>query len=114
MTKRINYGQYSNGNVCSCKNHCGVGHMSPEDRAAAYARMRDRMRSLMSQEQREFLESWENAHGKVVWELVDIGLKSSGEFGASKGDPVLVPKMVGSFPLRLTERRPPARAWADD
>lgn len=66
---RYNYSQPSNGMICLCGGHHGVGDLSPDQRAARYARMRDMLPDFIQPHMREYLKSWEKIHGIARWEL---------------------------------------------
>ena len=66
-TGEMNFGQISNGKICSCGGHHGVGEWGAEKRAAIYRRLRDKTPRIMTYAQKDFLATWERAHGHVVW-----------------------------------------------
>ena len=63
----FNFGAESNNKVCSCGKHHGCGDWTPERRAASMKFMSYRMPSLMNDDQRAYLATWEKAHGIVLW-----------------------------------------------
>jgi hypothetical protein len=71
-----NFGYESNGKTCSCGRHHGIGEITPEQRAARAARMRDTLPECMPQSQRDYLENWEFHHGKARYRMVQNGIKS--------------------------------------
>lgn len=74
-----NFGQTSNGRVCSCGRHHGLGQWSPGQRAATYARQRDRLPNYFTPMQQQYLASFEYYHGPVKYELRETH-KSSGTY----------------------------------
>ena len=96
--RNVNFGQIGNEQLCSCGKHRGVGLWSPEARAASYAWTRAKLRSLFNDDQREFLTSWEEAHGKVIPSLEPA--KSSQVFGDAAPKQKFTPTTTA-----------PARSW---
>lgn len=64
----FNYGQMSNGHICTCGDHHGVGQWTPEKRAEVYARMRDKLPAFFAPHMAQYLGSWGKNHGHVNWE----------------------------------------------
>lgn len=80
MNSAFNFGVMHNGMVCDCGLHKGVGDLHAGNRAARYARMRDRTPSMLTEQNIQYLESWEQHHGAVVYEMQQSTYK------AEKGD----------------------------
>lgn len=61
----LNFDQTSNGQVCSCGRHHGVGQWAPEQRAENYSKMRSRLPDLYRTRAHmsDYLRSWEHYHG---------------------------------------------------
>ncbi len=74
--KQFNFGYEGNGLHCEKGCHHGIGDISPHERAARAARMRDTMPSLMPEDMKAFLVSWEKAHGAVHYRMDVIGTYS--------------------------------------
>lgn len=72
---RENFTQVSNGMVCDCGKHHGVGEWSPQKRAAVYARQRDQLPDYYFPHQKAYVESWESEHGKIEYILEWTELK---------------------------------------
>lgn len=70
----FNFKQQSNGLVCTCKRHHGVGEWSPQRRVAVYKRMVREMPSVAKPHMFEFVEDWENYHGRIYYAngVVDV------------------------------------------
>lgn len=88
--KEFNFSQPSNGEVCSCGMHHGVGMWGPGKRAAVYRRMVDRLPEYAGEHMRRYLTSFEAMHGPVLYVMEQDGV-SSGEF-TPKGTPVMAPR----------------------
>lgn len=71
----LNFGVCHNGMTCNCGAHKGCGELHEGDRAARYARMRDRTPSIMTTQNKKYLETWEQAHGKVTYYFTDHDVK---------------------------------------
>lgn len=63
----MNYDQVSNGQVCTCGKHHGVGSWSPHDRAKRYARMKAKLPAYFAPHMQQYLASWICEHGNVDW-----------------------------------------------
>jgi len=93
----LSFGYQPNDKTCSCGKHYGIGNISPYERAARAARMRDTMPSLMPQEMREYLFDFEKKHGKVRYAMTEYGV-SEGYFNkTSKGQPLRCPVFAGDY-----------------
>lgn len=89
-----NFGLESNGKICSCGAHHGVGEWSPERRAAVAKRMQDRMPGIMSSEQKTYLKDWESKHGPVAYRMGVVG-KNGGDFDKNaKGRDIIGPVYI--------------------
>lgn len=91
----MNFGYHGNGLACTCGRHEGVGDWSAERRAAVYARQREKLTSLMQPHMWEFLESWEQTHGAVQYEMQQVGVYSRGHERA--GQPLMGPVFTGGY-----------------
>lgn len=58
-------GEMSNGQVCTCGKHHGVNMWNPEEKAKDYAWRRDNYTTGYTDKKRNWLESYERAHGRV-------------------------------------------------
>lgn len=78
MGNNFNYGQEANQHRCGdgCGMHAGVGNWTAEDRAAIYARTRDKLPALHNGQQQEYLNTWEQMHGLVRYEMQPVGTYS--------------------------------------
>lgn len=61
----LNFGEPSNGMVCDCGKHHGIGSWSPERRAREYAWYRHHNINYNRSKQ-DYLDSYESAHGEVT------------------------------------------------
>lgn len=59
---KYNFGQLSNGKICTCGEHHGVGEWSPEKRAEVYRFQRERLLIYYTKAQKDYLDSWEARH----------------------------------------------------
>lgn len=79
-----NFGSMSNGMVCGCGKHEGVGQfpngnkLSAADRAARYSRMKKLGISLDSG-QFEYLKSWESTHGIIAYTMEVVGISEGSD-----------------------------------
>lgn len=111
-----NFGAESNGKVCKCGLHHGVGEWPPEQRAAVYKRMNERMPDYLKDNQKAYLQDWEKHHGIVHYRMDVVG-KSTGEFSkGTKGQDVLGPVFVDPYQEDYAQPdifTPPPRADLD-
>src|SRR4051812_988428 len=109
--KQFKFGYESNGLYCEKGCHAGIGDISPQDRAARAARMRETMLELMPAEMRAFLVDWEKHHGTVQYRMDVIGTYSGTleGFKHMKGQPLKGAVFVDTKQLPKT----PYRAYAD-
>ncbi len=89
MTAIRNFEQQSNGRICSCGDHHGVGIVGPGDRAARYARMRDNLPGYFTAPMKGYLASFEAMHGRVLYMMEQTGV-GTGEY-VPKNQPVYAP-----------------------
>jgi len=75
----LHYGYSKSNYSCTCGKHFGCGDITPEQRAATAARMREKMPDLMPELMRYFLEDFEKFHGKVFYHMTSVGV-NDGEF----------------------------------
>lgn len=85
---KFHFGYEKNERVCSLGCHLGCGDITPMERAARAARMRDTMPSLMPQTMTDFLADWEAHHGAVSYSMQSIGANSGHFIPANKGQPL--------------------------
>ncbi len=55
----------SYSNICSCGKHTGIGECNPHERAQMYNWFRERYPKGYEAGYREYLESYERAHGRL-------------------------------------------------
>lgn len=70
----MNHAQKSNGWVCKCKEHHGVGEWSPSKRAAVYKRQID-LGFMILDHMLEYVKSYKREHGEIIYELRTIEFK---------------------------------------
>lgn len=87
---KISFGYESNGKICSCGNHHGLGTITPEDRAARLARMREKMPKIMTPDMNAFLADFEKYHGTVKYDMVRDGVMEGHFVKSNKGQPLMV------------------------
>lgn len=103
----MNFGQDGNGQICECGKHVGVGSWSPEDRAAAYAFMRDKISSYYNHDRKQYLDSWEESHGEAKYEMVFshyLTKEQAKLSGSSEGAECMRAALVGSKPKYSAKR----------
>jgi len=89
-----NFDQLSNGKVCSCGRHHGVGTWDPERRAAIYKWTIKEIKNCAKPHQYDYVKDWELNHGpiKYVMGVVDV---NTGTFNKNdKGKDVRGPIFV--------------------
>lgn len=108
-----NFAVQGNGRYCDCGQHEGVGDLSPADRAARYKRMAEKLGEYMTEDNRQYLKTWEFRHGAVSYSMVQIGTANGDKEGfMPKGAAVYAPRIIGSYAELLT-RRTGGGHWAD-
>lgn len=91
----MNFGQQGNGTTCSCGTHQGVGYfpdntpLSPGDRAARYLRLKEKLPPYFTPAMGDYLESWEENHGKVFYDMRPCN-------NLRGGPSIPVPKVLGA------------------
>jgi hypothetical protein len=105
-------GYKGNGMVCGCGKHEGLHDMGPGDLAASFKRMSERMPGYMQTHYWEYLNSWEEQHGPVKYEMVQIGLKSGEFVKENKGKPLMAPRIIGDGRTPAGQRQN-SKHWSD-
>jgi hypothetical protein len=106
------YGWPSNGKVCDCGKHHGVGDLTPGNRAARYARMRDYLADIMTEDQWGYLKTWERAHGPVRYKMVEAGIHTGTFMPSRKGTVLYMPVLESEEPGKPQNSQP--SKWWDD
>jgi hypothetical protein len=106
----------SNGKVCACGRHWGVGEWTPERRAANYKWQSQRMPHIMNENQIAYLKSWEKQHGIVLYRMDVVGKNDGSMNKRDKGKDVMGPVYVDPHaPMQMPmDVNPPVRPYRAD
>jgi len=110
--ERMNFGQMPNESVCSCGQHTGVGDWTHDQRAACYARIRDKMGDYFASDRADYLKTWEAAHGKMRYEMVHSGTCDTEIIGKHRrNEPLYAPRPINSSGPMIGGQQPPSLPW---
>ena len=78
----------------------GIGYYTAEDRAAMAARFRDKLSDMLPESMKQYLHSWEVAHGPVRYQMQVVGVNEGYFVKENKGK-----ELWGARLIENSERR---------